>query len=363
MTDTLGRSQPGGRSGDRMVLDSSVLRAADRFDAWTQAVSHSFVPLVADPKARNGALEFQGRLVSQTLGQAEINTVSGSAMSVHRSERSIARDNPGYIKIGLQLRGYSVVSQDERDAALAPGDFAIYDTTRPYRLDFDSAFAMFVVMVPAELLRIDRRTLSTLTASRFSGRRGLGAVTSAMLRELSRQLDEQPLASGHHVSDAVLDLVTATVSERLEPIEGLPDASRRRVLRLQAENYIIHRLSDPTLTVTAIASAHNVSVRYLQKLFEQHQTTVSGWIRSRRLEQCRRDLGAAGLGDRPVSSIGASWGFTDAAAFARAFRLEFGVSPTQYRHEMLARGSTVPLMDGTSPIAQSGGLDYSSGSF
>lgn len=325
MTEMIRTAQAAGRTGDRMVLDCSALQATDRFDAWTEAVNHSFVPLVAQPKERHGAPTFQGRLISQSVGQAEINIVSGSAMSVHRNQRSIARHNPGHIKIGLQLHGYSVISQDDRDAALAPGDFAIYDTTRPYTLDFDSAFAMFVVMVPAELLRIDRRTLATVTASRFSGRRGLGAVTSSMLLEMSRQLNEQPLASGLSLSDAVLDLITATVSERLEPVGGGDDASRRRALRLHVESYIADRLSDPTLTVTAIAAAHNVSVRHLQKLFEEHQTTASAWIRTRRLEQCRRDLGAIGLDRRPISMIGASWGFTDAAAFARAFRAEFGV--------------------------------------
>jgi AraC-like DNA-binding protein len=344
-------AQTPGRAGDRMVLDCSALETADRFDAWTEAVNHSFVPLVAHPKERHGAPTFQGQLISQSVGQAEINTVSGSAMSVRRDQRSIAQHNPGHIKIGLQLSGYSVISQDDRDAALAPGDFAIYDTTRPYTLDFDSAFAMFVVMVPAELLRIDRRTLSTVTASRFSGRLGLGAVTSSMLREMSRQLDERPLSSGLPLSDAVLDLITATVSERLDPVGG-DDASRRGVLRLQIEKYIADRLSDPMLTVTAIAGAHNVSVRYLQKLFEEHHTTVREWIRARRLEQCRRDLGTVGLSPRPISAIGAGWGFTDAAAFARAFRAEFGVSPSEYRHAMLAPEGAPTQLVGTPPFTE-----------
>ena len=352
MTEMISTAQAAGRTGDRMVLDCSVLQAADRFDAWTEAVSQSFVPLVAQPKERHGAPTFQGQLISQSVGQAEINTVSGSAMSVHRSRRSIAQHNPGHIKIGLQLSGYSVISQDDRDAALAPGDFAIYDTTRPYTLDFDSAFAMFVVMVPAELLRIDRRTLSTVTASRFSGRRGLGAVTSSMLREMSRQLDEQPLASGLPLSDAVLDLITATVSERLEPIGGDDDASRRRVLHLQVEKFIADRLGDPTLTVSTIAGAHNVSVRYLQKLFEEHHTTVRGWIRARRLEQCRRDLGSTGLSRRSISTIGAGWGFTDAAAFARAFRAEFGVSPSEYRHAMFASEGAPSQLSATPPFTE-----------
>ncbi|MEF2977229.1 helix-turn-helix domain-containing protein [Subtercola sp. YIM 133946] len=331
MTNEVVVSLEGHGAYSRAVLDCSVLSAPDRFDAWTEAVSQSFVPLTVELKESADGPGFSGSLVSQSLGQAEINTVAGSAVSVRRTVRSIARNNPGFIKLGLQLRGYSVISQDDRDAALAPGDFAIYDTTRPYVLDFDQSFAMFVVMFPAELLRLDRGTLSTLTASRFSGRRGLGAVTSSFLREMSRQLDSQPLSGGIPLSDAVLDLVTATLAERLGLAVATDEASRRRALLMQIESYIVEHLGDASLTVSSIADAHHVSVRYLQKLFERRHETVSGWIRHRRLDQARRDLGNPAQLERSVSAIGASRGFADAAGFSRAFRSEFGLSPSDFR--------------------------------
>lgn len=318
-------------TGGRTVLDCSVLQANERFEAWAEAVSESFVPLAAKMKSREMASGFQGHLISQSVGQAEIYTVAGSAMSVRRTARSIAQNDPGFIKLGLQLRGYSVISQDGRDAALAPGDFAIYDTTRPYLLDFGESFEMFVVMFPAQLLRFDRRTLATLTASRFSGRRGLGAVTSSFLGEISRQLDAEPLSGGVPLSDAVFDLLSATFAERLGPLATSDDAARRRALTMQLESYIAAHLGDPGLTVASIAAFHNVSVRYLQKLFEQQHETVSGWIRHRRLEQARRDLANPNLADRSVASVGASWGFMDAAGFARAFRSTFGMTPSDFR--------------------------------
>jgi AraC-like DNA-binding protein len=41
----------------------------------------------------------------------------------------------------------------------------------------------------------------------------------------------------------------------------------------------------------------------------------------------RQDLLDPDLRDRPVSAVGARWGFHDAAAFSRAFRASYGVSP------------------------------------
>lgn len=316
---------------DRASLDCSVLQANERFDAWTGAVSESFVPLTAVVKGSEGIDRFQGRLVSQSLGRAEISTVGGTTVSVTRSPRSISKSDPGFIKLGLQLRGYSVISQDDRDAALTPGDFAFYDTTRPYALDFDEAFEMFVVMFPIELLRFDRMVLSRLTASRFSGRRGLGAVTSSLLAEMSRQLDSGPLSGGIPLSDAVFDLLSATLADRLGPDAATDEGSRRRVLMLQVDNYIASHLGDPALTVTRVAEHHHVSLRYLQKLFEERSETVSGWIRHRRLDEARRDLTNPTLLGTPVAAIGARWGFLDAANFSRAFRSEFGITPSEFR--------------------------------
>ena len=58
---------------------------------------------------------------------------------------------------------------------------------------------------------------------------------------------------------------------------------------------------------------------------------MSTWIRTRRLEQCRRDVLDPVLADRPVAGIAARWGFVDAAHFSRAFKTAYGVSPSEYR--------------------------------
>lgn len=312
----------------RSVLDTRDLRPRDRFDAWSAAVDGSFVPLRAVGPDADARESFMGGLVSQPLGGTSVSTVSGTAVRVSRGAREIAQADPGFIKLGFQLRGYSVITQDGRDAALTPGDFALYDTTRPYVVDSDDAFRMFVVMFPVESLHVDRGFLRDFTALRFSGRSGVGAIASRFLAEMSRQLDEGELRAALPLSDAVLDLVSATIAERVENTGVLTEDAHRRALRMQIESYIAAHLSDPDLSVTAIASAHHVSVRYLQKLFEQQHDTVSGWIRRRRLEASRRDLAAASA---PIASVGVRWGFADAAAFARAFRQEFGMPPSQYR--------------------------------
>ncbi|MBH0138728.1 AraC family transcriptional regulator, partial [Pseudomonas syringae pv. tomato] len=58
-----------------------------------------------------------------------------------------------FVLVSLALEGRAQVSQEGREAVLEVGDFAIYDTRRPYRLHFDCAFRQTVVQIPRKSLQ------------------------------------------------------------------------------------------------------------------------------------------------------------------------------------------------------------------
>ena len=84
-----------------------------------------------------------------------------------------------------------------------------------------------------------------------------------------------------------------------------------------------------------MADSHFISVRRLHQFFESEGTTVSTWIRTRRLEHCRQMLDDPVHADRSVSEIGARWGLPDAPHFSRVFKGAYGMSPRQFREENL----------------------------
>jgi AraC-like DNA-binding protein len=328
----------------RTAFDASVLASNERFDAWKHAINAAFVPLtVASPEP----LSFTGSLLSQPIGATHVSHVSGTASHVRRTRREIAENDPGLIKLGLQVRGYSLVVQDGREAALTPGDFAIYDTGRPYDLYFDDSFRMLVVMFPAESLQLRPGDISSLTASRVSGRQGLGSLTSSLLGAMGQQLSDGLMPDAMSVSDALLSLVSAVFAERIRPESPL--ASQRLVLLARIQAYISAHLADPELSVTDVAAAHHISVRYLQKLFEERGETASSWIRRKRLERCRRDLQNPRLRNRPVSAVGMHWGFTDASSFSRAFKSAYGQAPSEYRYSFNPGGPGAFNLGGDEP--------------
>jgi AraC-like DNA-binding protein len=69
----------------------------------------------------------------------------------------------------------------------------------------------------------------------------------------------------------------------------------------------------------------------LQRVFQEQGVSVSGWIRSRRLDRCRRDLADPGLAQQPIWQIAARHGFPNASHFSRLFRTVHGESPGDWR--------------------------------
>ncbi|MFC9554418.1 helix-turn-helix domain-containing protein [Rhodococcus sp. NPDC056960] len=313
---------------------SSLLHPGDQrlvsFDEFRESVSDAFVPLEMTSDDHD---DFRGVVRGAAVGAVRVTEIVAAPHVIRRTPRTIRAANPDYFKLGLQVRGRCVLTQDGREAALAPGDFSIYDTTRPYQLSFDDRFQMLVVMFPRNLLRVPSDGIAQLTASRVSGTHGLGALVTPLLRGLGEQIADASPAVAVHLGDAVLDLVGAAFAEQLHLVDGRAPTSRRNDLWVRVTAFIDDRLADRELDLHSIAAAHHISVRHLQKLFEAEGDTVSAWIRRRRLERCRRDLADHRYRDLPVSAIGARWGFVDAAHFSRLFKNTHGSTPGTYRAE------------------------------
>ena len=126
--------------------------------------------------------------------------------------------------------------------------------------------------------------------------------------------------------------IAAVLSARAVPRDArLLDAgcgTGRYALTLAGLGY---RVTGLDLSPELIARAHHISVRYLHRLFAADGTSVSRWVKERRLAGCRRELADPSLVRLSVGAIAARWGIHDAAAFSRTFRAAYGVSPREYR--------------------------------
>lgn len=300
---------------------------------WAELVSSAFVPL----ECHGGAADFRGQMRMSLAGGLQFSLIRAPQHRVVRTRRTIARNDPGSYKVGLQLKGGAHLSQDGRETSLAPGDLAIYDTSRPYSVAFEDGVRseIFVLMFPKELLGVSGTEMSRMTATRVCGSDGLGVLVSPFLTRLAWRISGPDSLVSSRLARNVLDLLETICRERLDLSPGEPESQQRsRLLGVKA--WIARHLSQPDLAPDAIAAANHMSVRYLYRLFEHEGTTVSRWTKQRRLEGCYRELADPTLLRYSVSAIAARWGMLEPATFSRAFRAAYGESPRAFRARCLS---------------------------
>lgn len=303
-------------------------RVAGRADYWRHVVCDTFVPFDMRMDARP---DFRGRLRANDLGAVRVVELSAPGTEVFRGPKLIRRSDPDLCKIDVRTHGRVIVAQDGREAVLGRADFTFIDLSRPGHWACPGdRHGMVAVVFPRSLLPLTAKETADLTAVRFSGRQGTGALISSLIRKLARHLDELDPTDGFRLSTALMDLLTVSMAGRLGRDEAIPPQARQRALLTRIDAYIEERLGDPALSPATIAAAHHISTRYLHKLFEAEERTVASWIRRRRLDRAQQDLLDLRF-QQPVSAVGARWGFASASQFNRVFRARFGVPPGEYR--------------------------------
>jgi AraC-like DNA-binding protein len=303
-----------------------------RLALWQDIVCDVYVQL--DCKSDLGSA-FNGRVTRASLGAASCTEVSSQQQRVYRTRSRIARSHEDFFLIALGKHGVGGVAQDGRETVLRPGEFAIYDTTRPYELRFDDAFTQVILQVPRDMLL--RRVAGTeaLTAISFGSDRPLQKLAHDFVYRLCQSADEIQPEHVVRLSEQAVDLVAMALSERLGT-QALP-STRRLALLHRLKAHVRTHLADPDLSISETATALGVSPRYINDLLSEEKTSFQRFVLTERLAQCQRDLASPILAHRHVSEIAFAWGFNDVSHFGRVFRERYGLSPRDFRTSKLPK--------------------------
>lgn len=310
-----------------LLLTTDTVAERKRLEYWREIVCDTFVELDCQAAEPVG---FFGSIRSRSLGDIVFTRVSSTAQHVARTPARISRSDFEYFFLSLQLQGRGCHKQDGRVAHLQPGDFTIYDTTRPYELLFGDPFGQLVLSIPREVVKSRLSDAERLTACTVRGQSGSGRLASVFIRQLAAQIESLDRASLPRLHASVVDLIATALAEQRRG--GTSSLSRNaNVLTQQVLQFIEDHLPDAELSCEAIAARHRISARYLRVLFREFGTCASDWIWRRRLERARQDLSDPRQRHLSITTIGFNWGFKDGAHFSRMFKQQFGCTPTEVR--------------------------------
>ncbi|MET7656472.1 MULTISPECIES: helix-turn-helix domain-containing protein [unclassified Streptomyces] len=320
-----------------LVLTTASVPDGERLAYWRDALGDALVP-VAVTARHDGP--FEGRVSIGRLGCLRIATVEADAQRVRRTPAQLAGTAAADVAVGLQTAGTATLVQDGRRAFVDEGDLVVYDTGRPYSLDFPRRFATHVVHMPRRALGVPEDDLRRVTGTAITGTEGLGALLVNFLTSLTASVPPCAPAVAARLAAGVVDLFATLVDERTRD-GARPEANQADHLVPRVRDHIDRNLADPALSPQTVAAAHHISVRYLHRLFESEGVTVTRLIQQRRLERCARELHRSDATAATVSAVAQRWGFASPAHFSRVFRAAYGRSPREWRdarHELLPAG-------------------------
>ena len=180
---------------------------------------------------------------------------------------------------------------------------------------------------------------------------GMGTLLGAYLHALGEGLPAMAEAELPMLVSATRAMVAACLAPSGQTRE-VAEAQLERTRMEAARRAIRRNLRSPTLTPQRLCRMVGMSRSQLYRLFEPHGG-VAGYIQSERLREAHRALSDPGNG-RGIREVAEDLGFFDHSTFSRAFRREFGRTPSEARLAALTGTGGAPIRAVPGPL---GGAD------
>jgi len=315
-----------GESIGIQTLSTRGMSPRQSIEYWNDVACNTFTAQSIDPLDP----QFRAAMYRANLGDMRMALAVSTGSVVTRSSQQVARSPEAFFLLHLQLEGSSINRQDGREIELARGDFALFDSTRPYRIQFRQDTSILVLRTPQSIFRRSIPRPEDITLLPMSGRSGAGRVASRLIQDIWEGLREGiPVECSGHLCRAVLDLVAGAFAA--VPKVRVESASLARALRTQICHFIEERLGDQELSISSIAAAFGITCRYVHASFKGDKDTVSEYIQARRIQEAAKVLADPARSGVTIGEVAVSHGFKSQAHFARIFRARYGLAPREFR--------------------------------
>lgn len=291
---------------------------------WAQRISQALAPVRVEVGARQRP---RGRIAAQRFAGFDLAVLRAGPQTLH----SVPDDaSGGDVLVSIQFEGQAEAEHAGRTIAVGPGDLVVYRAGDPFRWTMREDWAQVLLRLPLDTLADGAITALPLHLP-ATGAAEVIARFFAGVAELRQPEHAAALAVGG------LDMVRSVVAAARTPV--VAEKPQRALSRGQVLVFLRRHFTDPELTVDGIARGCLVSRRTLHRAFESLGTSPAAMLRGMRVRHARQLL----LRDRArsVARVAEASGFASVRQFYRAFRLETGMTPGQFR--VVRTGARLPV--------------------
>jgi AraC-like DNA-binding protein len=322
------------------VWDTADRSPADQLGYWADVVCQAFTPL--SPARTRAHLErstvsagLYGWVRSARLAAINSAEIASCTQRLTHGMREVTRAPSEEVFVNLQLSGICRGEQDERQCVVTPGTLAVFDTTRPYVLEFEEAsngepWHVLSFRVPREQLMRLMPPDSTFSSVTYNASAGSGAVAATLMRTLWETHEDIDAATRLALDQSCTQVIASALGAYVPSAESPGRAAIDAALKAAVVRFALDRMPHGQVHANDAARHVGVSVRKLHQLFKASDTTFGSVVRDARLQLVVRHLEDARVGTS-IAEVAARCGFYDGPHLTRLFRERFGCTPSEYR--------------------------------
>lgn len=309
-------------------VSSAPYEKSGELDAFREAYGRTILRF--DIESLDGhPLQFD--FVLRSLPDLAVASGSRSPMHIWRSEELIDNDD---LLLVVVTRGAGELGQHGRVAAIRDGEAALMENGATASFVLPTSSQTITYRFRRDLLRPHIPNLDDLLIRTIAG----GSQALRLLVGYSRVLNDQSALATAELRRTVTthmhDLAVLLLGGKAEaPLAGGLRAARLKTMK----DDILQRIERSSFSVGEIARSHQISERYIRKLFADDGTTFTDFVREARLARAHRMLTDPSQRLRPIHAVAYENGFGDLSYFNRTFRQRYGMTPSEVRE--LARQS------------------------
>lgn len=299
--------------------------APHEFDQWRAAVSPMFDIGPLSDAARDA---FAMETIGYFFPGMAITSTTSSACVFERPRLLVARSGIENILVQVYVEGGYRLSIEGVISTINPGDIVVFDLTRECIIDADPytniAFTLQRDILTPMIVAMDR--LHGLILRDGEPR---NILLKSHMQLLHAEADHIGVAEQSAVVQGTAALLAACLGPSLEAREGTVPPESMTTLQLM-RRAIDSRLDDPQLGPGTLAAQFGKSRASIYRLFEP-LGGVRAYIQQRRLMHAYQLISNPSHFGQGIGAIVGKLGFKDNAAFSRAFRNLYRMTPSDVR--------------------------------
>lgn len=266
-------------------------------------------------------------------GRTTVGTACYSAVFGERPKDLLAADGRQDYLMTIHTSDYEVAMEGKSPLVIKAGDITLVNEGSAMAFALPATQLKVVSLEEARLAalapHVRMRALHHIPASAAGANLLTGYAD--LLRAAAPDGEAGRRLAGSHLYDLAALVIQGGSADAAEQVRPSLGAARLELVKAE----ILRQLTDPELSVAAIARRQGITPRYIQRLFEQEGLTFSEFLRDARLDLARKSLDMANAAT--VSAIAFDAGFNDLSHFNRVFRQRFGATPTEIKAAALRR--------------------------